>query len=237
MKLCLCIQYYEGDILQAEALARFIAEIEPESRKDVVIRFVARYDSPHLDMDVFKVVSKKFDVSWVHSRRKWKGWPDGPNGMALDILEDGTRALENAGWYDVDGLVLLEPDCVPLANDWLNMLKAEWQVALSQEKWIMGSWRGSGPECGHINGNCVVRPDLAKKISLLHPAMGLAWDCWLAPRLKNHWHITGLIRNDFQSRNATEAILRTPEVGDRPPVLVHGYKDQTAMDIARKQLL
>lgn len=237
MKLCVVIQYYEADAAAAVELAKFITDIEPVERKDVKVRFVARYDCHHVDLDIFRYVSRRFETSWTHSRRQQRGWPDGPNGMALDILEDGQDALDKIGWYEMDGLLLLEPDCVPLANDWLNILMAEWAITREQGKWIMGSWRGSGPECGHINGNCIVVPDLAKRVSIKHPQAGLAWDCWLAPRLKNHWHVTGLIRNDFQSQFATEEKLRTPEVGEVPPVVVHGYKDQSALDIAKRWLL
>jgi hypothetical protein len=237
MTTVICLQFWQGDIREMAALGRFMADIEPRKRDDVKIRFIARADCPHPELGFFKYVGQKFDVSWTHSKSTETGWPDGPNGMAMEILREGTAPLVEIGWQDVDTFILLEPDCVPLSRDWLNMLLAEWRVAQAEGKYIMGSFRQSGPSCGHINGNCVVRADLAKHMGLARGPRGYAWDCWLAPRLKDHWRVTGLLRNDFQSKNATEALLRTPETGDTPPVLVHGYKDASALEIARKWTL
>lgn len=231
------LQFYEGDKREAMALAQFMAEIEPRRREDVKIRFMARKDCAMPELGFFKEVGKKFDISWAHTNSDASGWPDGPNDMALQIIREGVKPLVSIGWQDVDTFILLEPDCVPLSRDWINALLAEWQVAKANGKWIMGSFRQSGPACGHINGNCVLRADLNKLMSLERSPRGYAWDCWLAPRLQKHWHVTGLILNKFRSRNATETALRTPETGDVPPVLVHGYKDHTAIDIARKWIL
>lgn len=235
--IAVILQYHDGDRVRAEELARFIADIEPVARPDVKMRFWARYDAEHLGMETFRYVGRKFDVTWGHSRRKWQGWPAGPNGMVYDIIEDGMGAMLDVGWRDVTGLLLIEPDCVPLSRDWLTQLSGAWDKALADDKWIMGSWRNSGPECGHINGNCIIRPDLRKKVDIRKAPQELAWDCFAAPYLKNSWEITGLIRNDFSSNDATVEKLRTPEVGFALPVLVHGYKDTSAFDIAKRWLL
>lgn len=237
MNIVVCLQYWAGDRREADTLARFMADIEPKRRDDVKIRFVARYDCESLDMDTLRYVGTKFDISWTHSRRKWQGWPDGPNGMAYDILEDGLKVLEKFGWQEIDGFLMLEPDSVPLQRTWLDQLIAEWAIARLENKWMMGSFRQSGPHCGHLNGNAMVWPKLGEHVHLKDAPQSFAWDCYIAPFCKHHWHITGLIRNDFRSENATEQTLRTPEVGDKLPVLSHGFKDGSAMKIAREWLL
>ena len=231
-------QYHSGDMREAEVLARFIADLEPNRRSDVKFRFIARKDTPSFDMNVIKHVSAKFETSWTHSESTETGWPKGPNGIAYDILLGGERAMQDIGWYDVDAFLMLEPDCVPLSASWLDHLIAEWEAAKLAGKWMMGSWRNSGPAGGHINGNCIIRADIARLAHLKDPPIGYAWDCYVSEKVKaTHWFQTGLIRNDFRSYKATEEQLRTPEIGDREPVLSHGFKDHSAMNIARKWIL
>jgi len=237
MSLVICLQFYEGDIAQARTLAEFIAEIEPKKRDDVRVRFVARGDCDQMDMGTIQLVSHKFDVSWIHANTKVSGWPAGPNALAMEILSTAPAWLKAAGWSDADGILLLEPDCCPLQRDWLDQILAEWAIALAERKWIMGSWRASGPNCGHVNGNCVVVPDIGKRLGIHYYPEHLAWDCWIAQRVQAHWRISGAFLNKFQSVNATEEILRTPEVGTEPPAIVHGYKDDSAYLIARKWIL
>lgn len=235
MTLVIHLPYWQADREDAARLARFITQIEPARRDDVKIRFMARWDCPHLDMADMQFAGTRFDVSWAKTTTQWDGWPSGPNGMAKDILAGCEQAFHDIGWNDVDGILLMEPDCVPLCRHWLDKLIAEWKLARENGAWIMGSWRNSGTDIGHINGNAIYVPDLKDHVSLKHIVPGLAWDCALVnQRVASHWHRTGLIRNDFQSRGATEKVLRTPEIGTQHPVLIHGYKDHSSYEIARK---
>lgn len=215
-------------------LCRLIADIEPKRREDVRVRIVARGDAEQFDMDVIQYIGRKFDVSWAHAKSRAEGWPTGPNGMACEILLTAPEWLHENGWDDANGILLIEPDCVPLQKDWLDQILAAWAVALVNDAWIMGSWRNSGGERGHINGNCVTVPTFGKLAHLKDCGRYLAWDCWHSPRTYNHWNISGLFRNDFQKSHAREADLRTPEIGTVPPVLVHGYKDGSSVAIARR---
>lgn len=226
------LQYYEGDKAEAERLGRFIADIEPERREDVKIVLVRRWDAPRLSKDTLDHVAKKFPLYEYKTRTPWLGWPGGCNAMVLDFVT-------NWFWQPTkfDGVLLLEPDTVPLAKDWLNQIIAEWETARAAGAWLMGSWRNSGGQWGHINGNCVLRSDFSRLVDMSRITPHLAWDCAIVPQVKDHWHVSGLFKNCFQSVNATEETLRVPEIGDKPPVLVHGYKDGSAYEIARRWLL
>lgn len=229
------LQYHVGDLREATELASMIADIEPVRRTDVGIRLVARHDCPTMELLTLQKIGKKFDMSWAHSKSKSAGWPKGPNGMALDILSTAKEWLNECGWSDAVGILMLEPDCVPLQKDWLNQLILAWDFALLDGVRQMGSWRPSGGANGHINGNCMLKPDLGNKVDLhMWCPPDLAWDVGIAPHLRKHWLHSGLFRNDFQCMNATEERLRTPEIGGVAPVLVHGYKDDSARRIARK---
>lgn len=228
MKIMIALQFWEGDRVKAMRLARLIADIEPKARDDVEFCFVRRFDTEPIAHDDLSHLSLKFKTHVIKTTTQWTGWPGGPNAMALDVL----NAFKD--WEGLDALLLIEPDCVPTSCHWLRHIMDEWESATTLQKWVMGSWRGSGGQDGHINGNCVVRPDLAKVVplgNLVGP--GFAWDCAIAPYIKNHWFITGAIKNQFQSSNATAADLLTPEFGEFSPSLVHGYKDDSAFEIGK----
>ena len=232
MKLILALQFHEADKPQAMRLARLIADIEPERREDVLFVFVARWDCA-MDPNVGAYVCQKFNTDYAISISRLAGWPDGPNGMALTTLRYAARRCETSPLFapnnDWLGLLMIEPDCVPVHRDWLNILIAEWTRQRAAGKWLMGAWRNSGGPYGHINGNCVTRPDFATLVDLSVP-QGLAWDCAIAPQVKDHWEDTPLIANYFQSMNATEKVL------DDGAVLVHGFKDDSMYELARRTL-
>ncbi len=226
MKLTICLQFYSEDRAQAMRLARLIADIEHEYRSDVKFAFVARFDCEH-DGATVNYVREKFQVVTANSRTKWTDWPGGPNAIAKDILS-GSVALS------IDGpLLMLEPDCVPVYRDWINIIVTEWLVGEGGGKWIVGAWRNSGPfECGHINGCCVVRGDIARRVDLGVINEHLAWDCAIAPQIKDHWTISPRFLNHFQSTGATDIILREHPMA----AIVHGYKDNSMYDLAIKRI-
>lgn len=232
--IALTIQYHAADRDEADRLLRLIAQIEPERREDVKLRLVARKDCGHVDMSTIQTVGRRFDVTWGHTSSDESGWPAGPNAMACEIVATAPDWLHEVGWSQVDALFMLEPDVVPLSRTWIADLSAEWDRAKAEGKSVMGAWRNSGGAYGHINGNCILGSAVWGLSCFRKPPRSLAWDCHIAPYVRNKWHPTGLIRNDFQGLGATEEKLRTPEAGDVAPVLVHGYKDASAREIARR---
>ena len=228
-RLVLALQFYAADRDRAMRLAKLIADIEPKPREDVEVVFVARYDCDH-DKETISYVSQKFPVHWITTHTKWTGWPGGCTAVALDTLE-----WVAANRKDAVGVLMIEPDCVPMGADWLNQLLDEWNDARMLDKWIMGAWRDSGGPYGHLNGNCVLLPAFANLVrarDIIGP--DLAWDAAVAPYIKDHWYITGAIKNCFESRNATIQRMLTPDVGEFAPALVHGFKDDSAFAIAKE---
>ena len=230
-RLVIAIQHYHGDAPQAARLVRLITDAEREPRSDVELCIVRRFDTEP-DTDSLIYAASKFKVSCFKTSTPWTGWPGGCNGVALDLLKESDRRVKSGEWADVDGLLMIEPDCVPCVPDWIDQIRVAWLRARMDSKIIMGSWRNSGGPDGHINGNCVVMPDLASVIGTDMIGPGLAWDCALTPYVKDKWAISSLFKNMFQSKDATEYDLKTPESGAVRPVLVHGYKDTSAIEIA-----
>jgi hypothetical protein len=235
MKLCIVLQYWECDRERAMELARFIAELERHRRDDVAFIFFCRWDAAAPDPVTCMQVSAKFNTAYAFtSRYKWIGWPGGPNGMAREALEAAPIWLRHNFLPRLqsapDALLMIEPDCVPFARGWLDQLIAAWDRR-HDGTWQIGAWRGSGGPEGHINGNCLIRADIGRVLPLQVITPHLAWDCAIAPLMRDHWIDSKLIVNHFDSRNATKDAI--PETA----VLVHGYKDDSAMQLARHYLL
>ena len=235
-ELIIALQFHQADYDQAMGLARLIADNEPLFRTDVRFLFVNRFDCPAADLDTQLHVVKKFRVENYQTYTKATGWPDGCNAMAVDLL----KHIEFKDVADkFDAALLIEPDCIPVQKDWINQLQAEWLLADAiGDTWVMGTWRDGGGPPGHINGNCVVRPDFAARVNLNSIPPGLAWDCAIARQVEHHWFITDLICNRWQETNVSDELMRTPWIGGkRPPVLVHGVKDESAWNYAVRALL
>lgn len=227
--LILALQFWKGDRDKAAELARFIADLEPTFRDDVIFVLAGRQCEIGVAF-AEKYLEEKFTVHEITCDNEQEGWPSGPNALALFVMEQAPELCPLAF-----GLLMLEADCVSLQRDWINQIILAWQLAFLEGAWQMGSWRDSGGQWGHINGCCVIRPDIAKLIDLkTWVPRDLAWDAAIAPFCKDHWCKSGLFLNKFQSSNATEAELRTPEIGGVAPVLVHGYKDRSALEISRR---
>lgn len=230
MKFIICLQFWEKDKVTAMRLARFIADLERVFRVDTEFLFVARYDCEH-DHDTIRYVNEKFRVNWITSHTKWTGWPGGPNAMARDTLEwlDANRSRSG-------GALLFEPDCVPTRTDWIDVLIQEWDRGRFAEKILMGAWRPSGGADGHINGNCVLRPNFLRHVGIDCFIPDLAWDCAISPYVKNRWLKSDRIRNCFESLNATDKDVFWTPIGQDTPALVHGFKDDSAYNLVQRLL-
>lgn len=157
-------------------------------------------------------------------------YPKGPNEAAIGTI----RLLENSA---AKAVLLIEPDCCPVTPDWLEQLSASWDRASAAGKLIMGSWHPVNmdhPTLGHINGNLMFSPDLAKRITIPDVPPDKPWDTFLADVFQPHWCRTGLIKNLNRHRTASLAQLTKPECGNRPPVLIHGVRDESAWNLAKQ---
>jgi hypothetical protein len=237
--IAIALMFHPGDAAQAHRLKKLIADNEELPREDVEFYTFARADALHDEGEPSRQITIKFPRStndWTDSKES--GWPLGPNMMAHDVLKYFDH---NADITRLDGVLLMEPDCIPVNKHWLNVLISEWNEARSTGKVMMGAWRNSGPPCGHINGNCMVIPALAsflksKGYDIANFKTPIAWDCLIAPYLREDWATTGRILNRFQSFNCQPDDIATPDLGDDPPVLVHGYKDDSCFNLAQKIL-
>jgi len=231
--MVIALQYHEGDKADAMRLMRLIADIEGGWRDDVYFLCVHTAEAgPSWENIRLLRGMMVYDYAVVGAP---KGWPAGPNFMAKAALDEILRRWLYAGWNEIDGVLLLEPDCIPIQRDWIDQLMAEWKIALAAGKWMMGTWRDGGG--GHINGNCAVRPDFARLVDFNNVPKDLAWDCAIAPYVKDHWHVTNLICNRWKETALTDEQIETHrDGGEVKPVLLHGVKDQCVYEYARRKL-
>lgn len=238
--MAVALQFYSKDRDRAMRLAHWITDIEKSPRSDVMIILVNRFDCAKADEETVRKVSSKFPVMTFTTTTKQYGWPEGCNAVAFDVFRMIEDEVDINVYQPGDPLLLIEPDCVPISRTWLNDLTEEWQLAQAQQKCVMGAWRKSGPECGHINGNAIFDVDITRKLPGLSDAMkavrGTAWDAALAPYFKGYWYFTGLISNRWNENTLTDEQIETPWIGCRVPVLIHGCKSEDVWKYAQRKL-
>lgn len=153
-------------------------------------------------------------------------YPKGPNETAVQLLRQDFTGFK--------AVLLLEPDCTPLTRDWLQQLSRDWDRCAAAGKLIMGSWHpvnSDHPTMGHLNGNLLFSPELRDHVLIPDVPPTKPWDTYLAEVFQPFWARTGLIKNLNRHKTATTRQLTEPECGTRPPVLVHGVKDDSAWNL------
>lgn len=221
-KIVLCLQFWEGDKEAAMRNARRIADNEPKFREDFDFCFVARFDAVP-DAVAVEHVSKKFKTTVFTSGRRGQGWPAGPNDVWCALMQESVSRVRDGEWAHVKALFTFEADCVPVHREWLDRLNKEWTLTENSGKWLCG-WHGPHEETGHINGNALFHPQIAKFIpKLAGCAASMAWDCAFARVLSPHWRVGHFMENLYAQKGNPRSQLQ--DIVDSGVVCVHGVKD------------
>lgn len=248
--MMLNFQFWEGDKKQAMQLARFIADIEPAFRDDVVALFTARFDCKH-DEDTIAYVSKKFRTFKCTTTRRATGWPDGPNQMFGESYQWIVENARNQKIPSPKCILFIEADCIPMRADWINVLYKEWQES---GKDVSGAWlKRADAGIEHINGNCIIAFDFWKKFKpIFHPPSLGGWDALLAHGILPYGHPSKYIWSDYQLGHphnpwrgcdflwaAKRYTARdNPYYGmDLYPAYFHGIKTDKGLQCARERIL
>jgi hypothetical protein len=148
------------------------------------------------------------------------------------LAQEKRRAGE---WMKSDAVWLLESDIVPLKRNWLSLIEAEWQVARSLNKWLMGAWSPDHGPQGHVNGNLLFHPEMCDHIRGLEgSAPHVGWDVYQAHRLQRHWYKSTQMANFYRATNVGYSNLWP--VGE-PFCFLHGIKDDSGRKLVRRHLL
>lgn len=157
-RLLIALQFYPGDQAEAMQLARLMADLEPQHRRDADLLFCGRFDCVH-DWDTINYCCSKFNIATFLTRRKATGWPAGCNEMWHDLVDlmVENRIFNLGPAYDA--ILTCEADCVPMVSDWINRLKEAW-LNRTPGALIAGHLAKSNNHA-HINGNLLLSGHLA----------------------------------------------------------------------------
>ena len=158
--------YHNGDAELALLSAKAITAMGINMRHKAI---VCAPEETALSYEITEELKKSFpEVGRIVAQDGFNGWPLGPNQMFSDASTHCYRYQEP--WY------FWEPDCVPMAKDWVDKLEKEFK---SEPNKIMGSLIEGGMAS---NGKNVYRLIVG---SAIYPAKFLDY-CGLAASLYNY---------------------------------------------------
>ena len=244
-KLVIALPFFDGDREQAEMLALVVDWIQAKSlipkRPNVEFCFVNKHGHSRINPAVMASLNFTFaPCTEFETVTAAEGHPKSGNAQAIDFFRESLRRVQTGQWKGVDAILWMEPDCVPVAHDWIDQLMHEWDYAITvAPALVVGCYRTENVDVPHVNGNALWHPELAKHIDLNVTMEGKGWDSALADQLKGRFVQTSLIANLWKETKVTDERMKanpfTPK-GTPPPVLIHGVKDDSAWLFARRQL-
>lgn len=238
-KLLLALQYWEGDRVQAEKLARFICDLEPSHSDLADVLLVNRHDCLPFPPEADQYISRKFNLWKYHAPRGNVGWPGGCNSLWINTMRWVQSMSDAARIPRYKAVFTFESDGCPVFRDWVLRMHRAWDLA--NEK---------GPVCvagpivqipgEHMNGNLMVGGSSANMKWMIRTADSLkqnaGWDWALSPQFKKRgWaNVPGMV-SWYNTRGYTEAQFLKAQADQM--IWIHGVKDDSLMTHGRKLLL
>lgn len=224
--ISLCLQCCPHDLDAAFELTQLIVKIEKEKRPHGEFFLVYRKDCPAwVPKEFVLLAQKRFKAVACMARNHDEGWPAGSNMLAASAFIE-MEILRRTGIIENEAFLLFEPDCIPMAVDWIDQLSAEWERAKAEGKEAVGHWHQQGEvDTLHMNGNAIFRVDFFERHPTTIVGCGTqGWDYWFRDRLIPISCDTYAI---FQHYGRPEISLKELEEiskHGRRPALFHGIK-------------
>src|SRR5664279_936787 len=194
---------------QAMELARLIADIEDRPQNRSGFLFCPRFDCL-VDPLVEMAVREKFpDTKILRLQNRSTGWPKGPNACAHEVYSHFYRMSHVRGpeQWDYCAILMMEPDCVPLTQDWIAQLQEEWYVCNwpwpgGNHQQVLGCWstRDDPGHCPtpHMNGGtCMIGPEFLSAYSAFTRTTFGAWDTTHSRAMMQYGRPSKLIYSDY----------------------------------------
>lgn len=231
-KFLVCLSHHGADYTQAYQMAELIAELESRKRYDVDFALIRHPNATEMHPQTVANLAEKFGC--VHlwtSARQDTGYPDGCNGMFIDLAERMASVPMQGRYY---AWLNLEPDCMPMDRNWLNQVLAAWKQASARGMLAMGHVKAQ-PHL-HLNGAAVYATDFADRVPLVEKR-GWAYDLINAQRIlptsADTPVIGGIWGKPHLRLNEIEAY--TKQRGTKV-ALFHGVKESVAVFELRRKL-
>jgi hypothetical protein len=234
-KLILALQFYEGDQKKSMALAKLIADIEPDYRDDVVLCLVTQPDTKKTKdvTSTVKYCSEKMSTQFVKSKNGAKGWQNGSGELWRGAMEACYSISNGEGAvFTFDG-----GDGVPLCVNWIDRLIEGHKDTLAQGRKITGSIMHGDM----VNGNMILDVSLWNQVKdrslKISEKGGLdIWEAQYGDILFPNTLCSSVIYNEWNSRTG----ISVQGLRDRAKngyVWSHGWKDEDLVDKARELIL
>jgi hypothetical protein len=225
--ISLCLQCCPYDLDAAFELTQLIVHIQKQRPENGEFFLVYRKDCPNWIVKEFqKLAGQRFKALACAARNHDVGWPGGSNMLAASAFIE-MEILRRASIAKNEAFLLFEPDCIPMASDWLDQLSAEWERAKALGKEATGHWHQQGDETTlHMNGNAIFRFDYFERHPTTIVGCGTqGWDYWFRDRIIPISCDTYAIFQLYQRQSITVEELATVTKHGRRPALLHGIKD------------
>lgn len=241
MKLLITISYWQGDYDFADKLANLIAANEAVKNQTADIALVARQDAPPLPASTVAALRAKFvEVHELKCERRAVGYPYAANEMWYWLASILAKAsIRGVRWKDkYQGWLNLEPDCVPTKKNWIELVSKEWEMASNNKKLALGTVMVVDQVTPHLNGVAVYSMTVGLDLFGPHAAFsGPAhnpYDLEIAGKLLPKSQNTTGIKLKFKC--ATISKEQFDDEVEGGVYLLHGIKDESALDLARAEL-
>jgi hypothetical protein len=235
--ITLTLQCCPQDLDAAFELAQLIVKTEKAKRPHTEFFLIYRKDCPDwVPKEFVKLANRSFSTSGAYPARNHDtGWPAGSNMLAASAFIE-MEVLRRQDICRNEAFLLFEPDCVPLALDWLDQLSAEWERAKAQGKQAVGHWHQQGDETTlHMNGNAIFRVDFFERNPTTIVGCGTqGWDYWFRDRLIPISCDTYAIFQHYNRPEITLEELRSITKHGRRPALFHGIKNRSGRQFAEE---
>lgn len=235
LPLAIALQFWAGDQEQALRLARFLADIEPEPRDDVLFIFARANElemSPALEAAEL-YCGRKFPVIHVVSGRQGKGHLGGSYAIWAGTAEKCWQNFSTSRSWPWQHVFFIEHDGVPLARDWIDRIARAHAANLLLNKRVTGARMEACPCCPcHVNGSLVM--DLrcwAERPTLWTCPPGKAWDCFHAETLLSEWGPNVPIVNLYGAQDISPSVFQVLSNGR---AWLANVKDESAWNCAQR---
>jgi hypothetical protein len=234
MPLALVLQFWRKDKAQALALARLIADIEPEFRDDVIFVF-ARQENTPMDHEIYETqlyVGLKMPFADMPTRvdesKEYPGICFDPWASACEKLSrayhTGKRKHHSAFFFEADGC--------PMGKYWIDHLKGAHEQTLTLGKRVTGPRMRWEP---HVNGTMVMHLSCWED----HPSLrqcppSRPWDIFHGQVLLSELGPSQIIANRYGDQNMSEQVWFTTSIN---AAWSTSCKDGLAQYWARRRLV
>lgn len=234
--ISLCLQCAPMDMGAAFELTQLIVKIQHQRLDNGEFFLIYRKDCPMwIEKEFKKLAGQRFKAMACPARNHDTGWPAGSNMLAGSAFIE-MEVLRRTGVVTNEAFLLFEPDCIPLAADWIEQLSNEWELTKTEGKEAFGHWHmQGGPETLHMNGNAVFRVDFFER----HPttivgSAGQGWDYWFRDRIIPISRDSYSIFQLYNRASISLEELATVTKHGKRPALLHGVKDSSGRKAAEQ---